>query len=64
MDLTLDETMDAMQESLDFSYFAAEIKGKQLTEEQHKAKEKALVNLILSETPEHEARLRELLDYR
>ncbi len=64
MGLTLDETMDALQGYFDFSYFAAEIQGKQLSEEQHKAKERTLVNLVLSQTPEHGVRLQELLDYR
>lgn len=60
MDRTLDEAMEELQENLDFSYFVDEIRGKQLTEEQHKAKERALVNLVLSQTPEHESRLQEL----
>ncbi len=58
--MTIDEAMNELQEGLDFSYVAAEARGKKLTEEQHKAKERTLVNLLLSETPEHEARLHEL----
>lgn len=61
MSITIDEVMDELQEGLDFSYVAAEIRGKRLTEEQHRAKEKTLLNLILSRTPEHEERLQEIL---
>ncbi len=58
--MTIDEVMDELQDDLDFSYFSAEVQGKQLTEEQHKAKERTLVNLVLSETSEHKERLHEL----
>ncbi len=60
MGKTIDEAMDELQDGLDFSYVAADVRGKQLTEEQHKAKERTLMNLILGETSEHEARLHEL----
>ncbi len=58
--MTIDEVMDELQDGFDFSYFAAEVQGKQLTEEQHKAKDRTLVNLVLSETIEHNERLHEL----
>ena len=62
--MTIDKAMNELQEGLDFSYVVAEVQGKQLTEKQHKAKGHTLLNLVLSETPEHEARLQEALDYR
>ncbi len=39
MSKAIDKTMSDLQKDFDFSYVVAEVKGKQLTEEQHKAKE-------------------------
>lgn len=64
MSKAIDKTMSDLQKDFDFSYVVAEVKGKQLTEEQHKAKEHTLLNLVLSETPENEARLQEVIEYR
>ena len=62
MSKTIDEVMDELQDGLDFSYIIAEMQGKPLTEKQHRTKERILMNLVISETPEHKARLREILE--
>ncbi len=57
----LKKDLDEIQSTMDYSYIGAELKGQPLTEAQKRAKETIKTQIELIDTPEHNARVAEIL---